>query len=454
VQPSLVEAVGFQLTAAATLGLITMTPELARRWSRLLGRHLATALAVSLAAHVATLPWSIAVFHIWAPGSILLNLVAVPWTAAALPVAATALLLEPVALLGDWTWRLFAGLAAPYEWLSRLPTGAPWSLAVARPAWCVALSSAALAFGFVRLGAKATLLLALALCAYLSPLASAAPHGLEMVAFDVGQGEALLLRDGREALLIDGGGWRRPGVGQRVLLPALLELGVRELRGVVLTHPDRDHCGGLLEIVHLIPVRTLWSATGWAADCYRDLVRIRGVTLSPVWRGRRLQLGRWSLEVLHPAAGERRLGNDSSLVLRAMADGWSVLLTGDIGEVAEARLLAELAEALPAEVLKVGHHGSRFSSGAEFLDRVSPRLALISAGDGNVYGHPADDVLERLAGRRIDVWRTDRGGQIRLRVEAAALHVEQPWGSVPSDRVSYNPRHGIDRRDRRADGDR
>lgn len=451
VEPSVLDELAFQLTAAATLGLITMTPSLSRRWSGILGSHLATALAASVAAHVATLPWSIAVFNLWSPGSILLNLVAIPWTAVALPTAALAVLLEACPGPGDLMWRLFGLLAEPYGWIALIPVGGVWSFPVSRPFWCLGLLSTGLAVGLTRLRLRSALLLSLGACAYLSPVSSRGLRGLEMVVLDVGQGEAILIRDGSAAVLVDGGGWRRPGIGQRVLLPALLELGVDRLQGIVLTHPDRDHCAGLVEVANLIPVRTLWSTPGWDDDCYRQLTRTPGAVLSPLWRGRRLTVGRWVLEVLHPPPGERLWGNDSSLVVRAVAERWKVLLTADVGARIERRLLREVGEKLPATVLKVAHHGSRSSSEARFLDHVSPRLVLISAGRRNAYGHPAKEVLARLEERRIDTWRTDRGGQIRLRFDGEGLHVEQPWGELAADCVSYNSSHGIDRRRRRTD---
>jgi hypothetical protein len=160
-----------------------------------------------------------------------------------------------------------------------------------------------------------------------------------------------------------------------------------------------------------------------------------------------MELGGWRLRVLHPAAGGERSGNESSLVLSVTHRAppartrvsraertppaevaRTVLLTGDIGSATEARLpAAEIA----AAALKIGHHGSRYSSDGAFLDRVAPRLALISAGEGNAYGHPAADVLERLAERGVAVWRTDRGGQIRLRF-GEVVEVDQPWAREPT----------------------
>lgn len=451
---TLVAELAFQLTAAATLGLIVLTPTLRRwLWPRDGFAPLSTALAASIAAHVATLPWSVAVFHLWSPGSIALNVVAVSWTALTLPVAVLAVALEPVAHLGDLVWRLFAALAAPYEWLTGLPPGPAWSLAVSRPFAGVAALSVALGLAIVQRRGRTVMVLFVIACLYLSPLASPTVDGVEIIVLDVGQGEAILVRDGRRALLVDGGGWRGTGIGQRVLLPALLQMGLSRLEGVVLSHPDRDHCAGLVELASLIPVQRVWTAPGWPDRCYSHLIRLPGVSLSPLWSGRRFAVGRWAFEVLHPSPGERLPGNEGSLVLHAVTGSFGVLLTGDIGLGVERRLVDRSAAKLAATVLKVGHHGSRGSSGAPFLERVAPQVALISAGRDNVYGHPTAEVLSRLESRHVAVWRTDQGGQIRLRFGPDHLSVDQPWHPGGASPV-YNSPHGAPRRHRRSDRDR
>ena len=451
--PALVSEVSFQLTAVATFGLIVMTPSLGRRWGPVFGRLPATAIAASVSAHIATLPWAVGIFHLWSPASILLNLVAIPWTALTLAMGGLGVLLEPCPGLGDLLWSLLGALAAPLDWLARLPAGPPWSFAVHRDLWTVAGLSVLLALALCRASVRLSVAMVLAVPVVLLPLAGPS-RGLELAVLDVGQGEAILLRDGDRSLLVDGGGWRRPGVGQRVLLPALLELGVRRLTGILLTHPDGDHCRGLLELAGLIRVERVWSAPAWSDDCYRELIASPGLELSPLWRDRRLTVGRWRLRVLHPAAGDRSGGNDRSLVVAATAGEWTLLLTGDVGSRVERRLVDEQAEALPAAILKIGHHGSRSSTGAPFLSLVAPRLALISAGRKNVYGHPSAAVLERLERGGVAVWRTDRGGQIRLRFDGARLTVWQPWSGVDAAPVSYNLEDDIARRYRRSDRDR
>ena len=220
-------------------------------------------------------------------------------------------------------------------------------------------------------------------------------------------------------MLIDGGGWPHGDFGGRVLVPALAALGVGRLDAVVLTHPDRDHCGGLVDLGRYLPVAEAWVGPGWAgAGCAAELLT------SPsrwrvLWRGEVESVGGWRLEVLHPAAGSRHGRNDRSLVLAARHGRHRLLLTGDIGQQTERRLVIEQQQALAAGLLKVAHHGSKSSTGDAFLGAVGPRLALISAGVDNPHGHPHPSVVERLRATGVRVLRTDRSGMLRLKLHPA-----------------------------------
>jgi len=250
---------------------------------------------------------------------------------------------------------------------------------------------------------------------------------------DVGQGDAILLRDGGHAVLVDGGGWRKGDLGGRVLLPALLAEGVRRLDAVVMTHPDSDHCQGLVDVASYLAVAQVWIAPGWPrTGCAGELLALPGVTVREVSAGARGRVGRWRLAALAPAAGEGLSENDRSLVLAAQAFGRRALLTGDLEKVGELHLLDLPRGELRADVLKVGHHGSRSSSTGPFLDAVAPRLALVSVGLRNPYYHPSPEVLERLADRGARTLRTDRTGEIRLRfAPGGRIRVELP--GTPKD---------------------
>ena len=260
------------------------------------------------------------------------------------------------------------------------------------------------------------------------------PEAPELVMFDVGQGDAILLRDGRHAALIDGGGWRHGDLGGRVLVPALAAMGIRRLTAMVLTHPDLDHCGGLVDTARYLPVEEIWMSPGWRdAPCARQLLTGPASRWRPLWKGEVVELGRWRIEVLHPSAGERRGLNDRSLALLATKGTHRVLLAGDLSATVERRLAKAWSRRHgeippePLDVLKVAHHGSKTSTHQAFLEALRPRLALISAGPQNHYGHPHPTVLKRLHSAGIRVLRTDRSGMIRVRFDAGgALALELP----------------------------
>jgi competence protein ComEC len=430
-RPEVVRLASFRLTVAATAGILLLSVLFAERLARRLPRALARPLALSLAAELATLPVSLPLFHTVAPLAPLANLVAVPWTALALLgcfVWTGAALLS--ARLAAWLLPALDLLAAPFGW----PAAAGASLFRGVPLLASYGVAASLSIGLalILLGGRRRLALAIPLLA-VATLALLAPrwtrHGLELVLLDVGQGDAILLRDGERAILVDGGGREGADVGGRVLLPALLAEGVQHLDAVVMTHPDHDHCQGLVDVSAFLPIDEIWTAPGWPpTGCAWELLTLPGPRLRVLWAGERAAVGRWRLTALNPAAGDRRGVNVRSLVLLAEARGRRALLTGDAEAPAERRMLAELGEAgLRADLLKLGHHGSKTSTTEDFLDAVAPRLALISDGVANVYHHPSPVVLRRLEARGIPTLRTDRDGEVVVRVrDDGGLRIELP----------------------------
>jgi competence protein ComEC len=422
-QPSIVAEIGFQLSVAATAGILLWAPALAARWRRV-PKRLRQPLAVSVAAQAATLPWTLALSSGWHPLAVALNLVFVPWLTLVLAAGLLWLAVAAAApAAGAWSLPALEVLASPVDLLASLPPSRwlLWPLAC-RPWLAWAAAAAVLAFAWrPQAGRRTAVVLALLAAAGSGP----PPRdggAVELALVDVGQGDAVLLRDGRRAVLVDGGGWPSGDLGGRLLVPVLAAAGVERLDAVVLTHPDVDHCAGLVDLARYLPVDELWMSSGWEGHgCAAELLATPGKRWRVLWRGHRARVGRWRLEVLHPPpsaddppAGRRGRNNDRSLVLAAEVFGRRVLLTGDVEAAAERRL-GSAGEALAADVLKVAHHGSRTSTSPAFLAAVGPRLALISAGRRNPYGHPAAEVVERLDQAGVRVLRSDRSGLVRLR---------------------------------------
>ena len=318
---------------------------------------------------------------------------------------------------------LFAGLAPRLAWP---PLDVAQGIALALTTGALLYVRSARARGLV------LLLGACALCACELRLRSRErpEHALRVTFLDVGQGDSALidLPDGR-AMLIDAGGnpGGGPDPGERALVPLLLARRRTMLDWVVLTHPHPDHYGGLRALLGAVTVRELWDNGQARAEAELDgtsaeaaQLVARAVTLGarvrtpPNLCGRPLQAGGARITVLAPCPAHDSAydANDNSIVLRVDYGRTSFLFAGDAEAHAETRLLAAGAR-LRADVLKVGHHGSRTSSSPQFLQAVGPQLAVISAGAANRFGHPHAEVLERLhaAGARI-LALAENGGTI------------------------------------------
>ncbi|MBZ0111536.1 MAG: DNA internalization-related competence protein ComEC/Rec2 [Thermoanaerobaculia bacterium] len=458
--PGLIVRVGFQLSVAATAGIVLLTPGVRRnlqdlgrallrvgglgckaptlsargaegetwRWGRNL---LQEGISVTLAAQIATLPWTLGVFHWFSPPAAIFNLLAVPWVGLSLALSLLWVGLEvllpglaqPIvgAALDLLTYpcTVLAGMG-PSLWMGQTVVVGPLELSVA----LVALVAWSLRF-LVGPWNHALLLIALGALAVGSPPRQAAGSSdaegrVRVSMLDVGQGDAILLQDGEFSVLVDGGGWTRPGLGTRVLAPALRKLGIRSLNMVIVSHPDIDHCGGVLDLLRVLPVGEVVTETlkFEESPCFEELSTL-DIPRRSAAAGDSFAVGGWSLSVLGPPAlHEGPLNpshNSRSLVLRAAALGRCVLLTGDIDQSTEGELRERWGdEALRCDLLKVAHHGSRSSTSPGWLYATRPRIALISVGRANRYGHPTSQVLNRLADRHIRTLRTNRDGQITL----------------------------------------
>ena len=289
--------------------------------------------------------------------------------------------------------------------------------------------------------AMGTVLSLFALLLWQPWLGSQATGLLELTAIDVGQGDSLLVvLPGGETMLVDGGGRLVYGrqrksnldIGEDVVSPYLWSRGIRRIDVMVATHSHQDHIGGLGAIMSNFRPKELWTGANPPGELLQ-LARRLGIPSSEKHPAGPIQLSGATLEVLAPADDytAEKVGNNDSLVLRISYGSRSFLLTGDMERGIEARLLAAGAN-LHADVLKVGHHGSRTSSTQAFLNAVSPSVALISAGYENSFGHPHPDVLGRLSGRHAAVLRTDLDGLVTARTDGRRVFFDlQTWNENP-----------------------
>ena len=261
---------------------------------------------------------------------------------------------------------------------------------------------------------------------------------LRVTALDVGQGDSLLvdLPDGK-LMLVDGGGFVGSPVdpGLRVLLPVLRSRRRSRVDVVVVTHPHPDHYGGLLQALDALEVGEVWengqassAGQGALADLLARL-QARGVVLRTpreLCRGPRT-FGGATIELLAPCPSfsEERGANDNSLVLRISLGRRTALLVGDAEGEEERLLLSRAPAELRADLLKVGHHGSRTSSSAAFVATVDASDAFVSCGVRNRFGHPHPETLATLLAAGLVLHRTDRGGSVRWETDGEQVRTVQ-----------------------------
>jgi len=423
----------FALSFSAVLGILL--------WGSSGGRLLPLVHA-TLGATLATAPWIAAVGGPLPAGTVLANLLAVPFFGIVIvPLGLLNAVVGPS--LAPWTQAVAELGIRGVELLS-----SPDLLAGARePVW---LSLAICCAGFsLRMLARSRRVAACCLAsagviagavAWSASAGGAEQRGPSALFLDVGHGDATLLRGSDGAWLVDAG--PRFGAfdaGRSTVVPALRAEGVRRLSGLIISHVDRDHAGGAGAVLRALPVAELWlSLDSWldpdSAGLRREAAR-RGTRLRVVAAGDGAGLGGLDLRVLWPERGAHFAdANEGSIVLRVEGGGHCVLLPGDVPAWVERRLLVN---SRPCELLKLGHHGSLSSSDPAWLDRLTPWVAVSSSGRRSGAQLPHPQVRRRLAGRRISLYETWRHGAVRLELNAVGLAVHPwlnpPWQSAPRD---------------------
>jgi competence protein ComEC len=430
-RPAAIHDVGFQLSFGATLGILALVGPLTSGVPRLPLRA-DLAVAASVAAQAALAPVLAAAFHRMAPAAVVLNLAAVPLSSAVLLGGLAVVALDFVSaaaagLAGDIAWIAARALRASAD----LGPLAPWlDLRVAAPSLAtLALHACGLAWlARGRRGAGLGLLAASHLLLLASPLSPRADGRLRLTVIDVGQGDSLLLQSpsGR-ALLVDAGGSRetRFDPGERRVAPQLWQQGLRRLDALLVTHAHPDHVGGAPFVLRAFRVASVWEGPAprrdpvWRrVDAALGAGRASRLTLAA---GMRFDWDGVALQVLGPARPRRppeRIRNEDSVVLDVAFGEVHFLLTGDV--VGESETWLQPARSI---VLKVPHHGSRSSSSAAFLAAVRPRVAFVSAGAHNPFGHPHPEVLLRYRQAGVLVLRTDRDGTLEAATDGRRVWV-------------------------------
>jgi competence protein ComEC len=313
---------------------------------------------------------------------------------------------------------------------------APWVAALATALWITGTRNTAREAGR-RAGWAVTLGLWVGLGAAV-PRSADDGSGLALHFLDVGQGDGAVLRtpQGRWVVIDAGPAGPRSDAGARVVVPFLERHGARSVAAVVVSHAHLDHIGGLPALLDRFAVGEMLEPGAPVADpLYTDFLSAlarRGIAWHPLRRGERFTVDGVRFAALHPEPlwpGWGEDVNEDSVVLLVEYGRFQALFAGDAGFPAEAALRDEIAE---VDVLKVGHHGSRGSTGDDWLAALRPKLAIISVGR-NDYGHPAPATLARLAAHGIVVRRTDRDGTVSVTTDGLRMRVRSGQGTTEYD---------------------
>ena len=438
----------FSFGAILAIGLFLPVMEenrlgiLGNRYGYRIGEVMLTSLSIS----IVTLPVYFCFYYEYPLYSLLLNLLVIPGTSLIVSNGLFSILAAVCYLpLGKYTAMPVHLLLTFYEYCARLALRLPgsrnilgkpddWQIVVFTTLLCIALLCSK---KWSRLLFWQWILLAL-LC-----ITMRFQSGLQITVLDVGQGDGIYLADDKGGhYLIDGGSSDKNDVGTYQILPFLKEEGVDVLDAVFVTHMDSDHYNGIHMLVEemdsngIVISRLILPdvAKDNKSDAYRELVQLaakQGISVQYIHKGESIRHGKLSLTCLHPEAGTNAETNAASIVLYLEYEAFTALFTGDLEGSGEEEVRKQLEGCLTdgkgITVLKVAHHGSKNSTDEAFLETVSPYIALISAGKDNRYGHPHEELLERLEYAGCHIYQTKEGGAITVQVteDGRSVRVEE-----------------------------
>ncbi len=442
VVPRTVLDLGYQLSVIGIAGLIAsgilarrMFPERLGGWRARVSRELLTSVVATLVT-APIIAWYFGRISIIGP---IANLAAGPVIAVLQPTLFAALALAPFPPVA----RFFADAAHPmlvaFDWIATTAAAVPGASVAVIPSIVTVVAGGAALAAFLgacisRYAARPMIASAACLCLVAWAPALTLPHrgGMELHMLDVGQGDAILIRtDKGRWIVIDAGRvWKSGDAGRAAIIPYIMSRG-GNVEAFILSHAHADHAGGAESVIRALHPRVFWdSAFPQGSGVYeRTLIAAResGVEWRRVHAGDSMKVDDVKVVFLAPdSAWTASLAdpNEASTIALVTYGSTRFLFVGD-AEVAEEGWLLDHAKGdIRADVLKVGHHGSSTSTTESFLAAVNPALALISVGDGNIYGHPSPDVLAALGRIGASTMRTDRSGTIVIKSDGRRLTVE------------------------------
>lgn len=453
ISPYMIFNIGFQLSYAATLGIVMLYGNISKIITcRLIPKNAADIIAATLAAQLGVLPITLIHFNKISVIAIIPNILSAPL------LEITTILGAIMALLGQFSLTLSRAIGYLNNiFLSLLLYITKWSSSVPYASVRTitpSLAAAAVYYIFVwfflwyvpKKGIRIRprhWAAVLACAAVIFAVSIMRPGVLDVVFLDVGQGDCIFIRTSSgKTVLIDGGGSSNPEtdskVGEMTVVPFLLDYGTGSIDVAVATHAHSDHIQGLMDVINMISVKRLLIPAVEDLTDFGDLLAAADKNCIPVSAcsaGDTVILDdRTTLMVLNPIDGLRTdelSANNTSLVLKLCYGETAVLFMGDAEREVEERLIDDCSgpgsteDLLDADVIKIGHHGSDTSTSEAFIDEVDPDAAVISAGRNNKFGHPSPEVVARLSERGVKTFRTDECGAVILQSDGRKIKIER-----------------------------
>jgi len=442
IDPSSLYDLGFQLSFSAVTILLVVMPSIQRRLPERLNRKpwsiLSGLILVSVIVQIGLYPILVSGFGEFTVAGPIANLLGIPltqvmilWSLFGLPIGSILPEWAPIIMWpadrAAWSLRVTAEIVSSWTWAwwyVAKPSAMIYPVWVAFACWIASWSKPAL-----RWKCLAAVLFMLSLWMGESIYTKHNRPLAEVLFFDVGQGDAALIRTAEgSAWLIDTGIYS-PGFesGSRTIMPVLRRLGVDHLNGVILSHPHADHIGGILAIINSMPVDTIYEADFPTSSAvvagYKAAARKNDVPIAPLRHGRILRMGNQVRGyVLGPIDPEFHTDpNTASVIVRVDAGNVRFLFTGDADQEAESIVIDRYGPLLQSTVLKAGHHGSKTSSGLPFMAAVNPKHVVISLAWINRYKHPHADAVERLRSTGAELHFTSLKGAVWMATDGETV---------------------------------
>lgn len=427
--------VGLQLSYLATLSIIIFYSKFTQKqFNNKVKKYLYESAMLTFSANILILPISIYEFNTIPINSVISNLLAGPLLGICIILGMFMVIIStvcfPVSKLIAFPLQIILKiLIKTIELISKIPFGnytvkTPWLIVV----FLTYAIIATLIHNKKRITKILTIItliifIVMQVCTFIN-----IDEKLKIYFIDVGQGDSMLVKTVRgKNILIDGGGSKNPDydIGEKILVPYLLDRRIKTLDYVIISHFDEDHVGGVLTVMQELKVKKAIIARQFEnSNNYKKFIKLaheKKIKVIVVEAGDVINIEKEiRLRVLWPDSKNKineNVLNNNSLVCKLEYKNFSIMLTGDIEEIAEKAILAKYkrnVKILKSNILKVAHHGSKSSSTEDFIKAVMPEIALIGVGKDNSFGHPSDGTIERLNKIKCKILRTDKMGEIEL----------------------------------------